>query len=193
MAFCGNCGSQLQEGSAFCSSCGTAVRAAGAANAAPAQPRQPVSAAAPTASKGGKLSNPDLMLKIISVVLILTSFMPSFRLTGWSGISKSYSAMGNILVRDASAFPARVAVIIPFVLLLLLFFSGKLRLPAGLDRIAAAVLCALGMFFNFRYISVINSSLSSTAVKASLGFFVTMLLYLAGIIIALRGMKAQKR
>ena len=49
MAFCGNCGTQLDGGERFCTSCGHRLGAASAAPAAAAAPAAPVAAAAPVA------------------------------------------------------------------------------------------------------------------------------------------------
>ncbi|MCL1805270.1 MAG: zinc-ribbon domain-containing protein [Clostridiales bacterium] len=184
MAFCSNCGTELQEGTAFCASCGTAVGTS---------PQQQTSNVASSTPKANKKSNPDMMLKIISGILIVAAFLPSFNLTGWSGINKSYSAFGNILAPDASAFPSLVAALIPVALLLFLIFAGKLSFLRGKHRLVAALMCALGIFFNIRFMAVINSVVGrSTTLKAGLGFFVTILLYLVAIVISLRSSRASK-
>lgn len=152
MAFCAKCGTQLNQGVAFCGSCGTPV---GAPSASPAQvPAGP--SAPPVAATAGMTSNTSAMLTyipfvgwIIAIIFAVTEPYKSDRFVRFHAFQSIFFAI--------ACFAIGIGLAIVSAIFSAIFFSGSftagfsmLGLLAGFFWIIRLAILAGWLFLMFK-------------------------------------------
>lgn len=166
MAFCGNCGKEVQEGVKFCAACGQPVGAAsGESTQNPQQPRQeqqqdipPAAHAAPPQS-GGTDAEENKLMAILAYILFFIPLLTGAHKT--SPFVKYHTNQGTVLFIAAVVYAIAYG-ILSTILAFIPIIGWAIIALLGLASLVFFVLCIIGI------INAINGKMKPLPVIGSM-------------------------